>query len=125
MARPTVVADAERDGHAAGDVAPVSPLAKLDALVAPSDTAALAEIAVLWVGIEHGRRSFAVDRYHVVAASIAFRFVSFIVRLWRMAWSQGQRRRPFVALADTVRSIGGSEMWFRRVKKRFQSCFVA
>jgi hypothetical protein len=61
----------------------------------------------------------------VVAASIAFRFVSLIVRLWRMAWPQGQRRRPFVAFADTVRSIGGSEMWFRRVKKRFQSCFVA
>jgi hypothetical protein len=47
MAGPTVVADAERDGHAAGDVAPVSPLAKRDVLVAPNDTAALAEIAVL------------------------------------------------------------------------------
>ena len=47
MAGPTVVADAEWNGHAAGDVAPVSPLAKRDVLVAPSETAALAEIAVL------------------------------------------------------------------------------
>src|SRR5262245_13524781 len=124
MAGPAAVADAERDGHAAGDIAPIGPLAKRDVPVVPSDAAELTEIAVLWVGIEHGRRSFAVGRYHLVAASLAFRFVSLMDCLWRTACPQGQHRRLFVVRANTVRSIGGSEMWFRRAKKRFQSCFV-
>src|SRR5262245_30592577 len=47
-----------------------------------------------------------------------------------MVWSlaNGRARRsslaaPFVACRDTARSIDELKIWFRRAKKRFQSCF--
>ena len=72
MAGSTVIADSDRNGHATGDIAPVGQLTKRDVLVARSDVPALAEIAMLGVGIEHRSQEARGGPVHVVAASSPF-----------------------------------------------------
>src|SRR5262249_23181516 len=98
VAGSTAVADAERDSHAARDIAPVGPLAKLEVLLVRRDSPASAKVAVLWMSVEHGLQEFRGRSVHVAGVSIAFRLVSLMVCLRRSAWPSGQpRRRSFVA----------------------------
>jgi hypothetical protein len=72
MAGSTAIADSDQDGHATGDIAPIGPLTKRDVLVVRSDVPALAEIAMLWMGIEHGLQESRGGPVQVVAASSPF-----------------------------------------------------
>ena len=91
-----MIADPDRNRHATGDIAPVGQLTKRDVLVARSDVPALAEIAMLGVGIEHGSQESRGGPVHMVAASSPFGSLAHDLSL-ADGVAQGQRRRPFVA----------------------------